>query len=348
MPITGMRHLVSLNQNSAGVDAMVTSGDGKRIAWYKTALVTTQVIDALSGQALTDTLMDSPNDASVSSITLSKNGTVVASTDNNPPDTILYIQHVGSADDPRKLLLGIHTWVTKPYPLVQLSPDGALIVFFNGAGHWLIAPTDQLTQGQFDTFMQRDEPLYPPEVHSPIAQFTNDGKMLAIGSNNGTTALIDPGSQTVLRTLRGDKGAITAVVFDAGGDKLAVTHAQPADNSAPTTEVYQTSSGQLLHTFTGNALDLSGDGQRLLKGPKLTAWDVGSGKMLWSQEAAAVLHFNRVAISWRPGQRVAARSESLMATAGNRWSTYPDSAVRKVPMHSVPIIAGWRLQRTIT
>ncbi|MFM1767606.1 MAG: hypothetical protein RJA22_135 [Verrucomicrobiota bacterium] len=155
-------------------------------------------------------------------------------------------------------------------------------------------------------------PTVPPRRPVTALAYSPALDLLAVG-RHGEIELLSPRDLSVLRTLKGHRGAVHALVFSADGRTLASGAGEPA--RAGEAKLWQASDGQLLRTLSGhgdalNAIALSPDGQTLATGSydqRIKLWALADGreKLTLSAHHGAI-----VDLAFRPDGKVLASASA--------------------------------------
>jgi RNA polymerase sigma factor (sigma-70 family) len=167
-------------------------------------------------------------------------------------------------------------------------PAGVQEIAFSPDGQFLVSTGDRRSVRLWDVKERKllatlHEDPDPGQPRPPLTLAVKpDGKLAAIGNENGEIQLCDTGSGMIRQTLTAHEDAVTALVFSSDGKYLA--------SSGPDmiVKVWATHSGKLIHALKGHtswiyALVFSRDGKRLASGSydrTVRLWDPVAGKDL--------------------------------------------------------------------
>jgi DNA-binding SARP family transcriptional activator/WD40 repeat protein len=127
-----------------------------------------------------------------------------------------------------------HDGDTGPVP-VGFTPDGrrVLVAEWTGWATW------------YDTATWRPVARIPISPHETYAELSSDGRVLAVGDDDGTIRLLDPTTGRVRHTLSGQRGNVQTMRFDSPGRHLVAT----TDDG--TAVVWDASTGARLWSYSG-------------------------------------------------------------------------------------------------
>jgi WD40 repeat protein/mono/diheme cytochrome c family protein len=126
-------------------------------------------------------------------------------------------------------------------------------------------------------------PTVPPRRSIQAIAFSSGPKLLAI-ARYGEVELMSSESRGIVRTLKGHRGKVNAVVFSKDGKQLAAAAGEPALFGE--VRLWNVADGTLIRTFEGHAdalysIAISPDGKLLATGSydqKIKLWDIASGQ----------------------------------------------------------------------
>ena len=132
---------------------------------------------------------------------------------------------------------------------VAYSPDGAKIAV---ASHNVVGLFDSSTGARLGSIIDPIHSVYQdPRINS--ISFSNDGKLLAIGDDQGVATIWDVDVQLIEKTITVNDGRVTAVAFSPDGNYLLTGTSYGLSWETPTTgslKLYNAETGSLYRTFT--------------------------------------------------------------------------------------------------
>ncbi|HLK56087.1 MAG TPA: AAA-like domain-containing protein, partial [Chthonomonadaceae bacterium] len=191
---------------------------------------------------------------------------------------------------------------------VAISPDGTRLAIPNsGYGSHLAIPD---TVKICDAITGRAITLLDENHGIVSTAFSSDGKLLALGNNNGTVTLWDVQSGRVRLTLRGHPRGVDSVCFSSDSKRLitlSVGFGLPDGVFEAMTKVWETDTGRCLFTLTKeDAAALSHDGRYVVTGNYegiVRIWDIATGRPIESWRGSSS---NLTSVAFSPdGLRVA-------------------------------------------
>ena len=144
------------------------------------------------------------------------------------------------------------------------------------------APTTPLVSAPAELVVPKIAPQFPPRRAIHDLAFDAKSGLLAVARPDGVE-LVQPESQTRVRTLSGAAGPVNAVTFSADGQFVFAAAGWP--NQGGEIRQWRTSTGEAIRTFTGpkdalHSLALRADGTLLAGGGydySVTVWQVSDG-----------------------------------------------------------------------